>query len=195
VAEVIDPQSLCCCKRAGTRAGMLFDYARFFLARRSSSPFIVGSPTPARSRMANAFGMLARGREPRSISPSPRPTAFRLSHLRRSLPNLRVATLGCAHHLRFARPRGRGRRVSDEFTVPLRRSHHRALHRHGDEAEWPRTRTQIVPALIVFRSALSCPLGRVDPGQSGALHFRGSGHARFAWCLRGALAGCSSIGL
>jgi hypothetical protein len=41
-----------------------------------------------------------------------------------------------AHHLRFAQPRAIGRRVSDEFTVPLCRSHHRALHRHGDEAAW-----------------------------------------------------------
>jgi ERF superfamily len=41
-----------------------------------------------------------------------------------------------AHHLRFAQPRALGRRVSDEFTVPLCRSHHRALHRHGDEAAW-----------------------------------------------------------
>jgi ERF superfamily protein len=41
-----------------------------------------------------------------------------------------------AHHLRFAQPRAMGRRVSDEFTVPLCRSHHRALHRHGDEPAW-----------------------------------------------------------
>jgi hypothetical protein len=41
-----------------------------------------------------------------------------------------------AHHLRFAQPRALGRRVSDEFAVPLCRSHHRALHRHGDEVAW-----------------------------------------------------------
>jgi hypothetical protein len=41
-----------------------------------------------------------------------------------------------AHHLRFAQLRALGRRVSDEYTVPLCRSHHRALHRHGDEAAW-----------------------------------------------------------
>ena len=38
-----------------------------------------------------------------------------------------------AHHLRFAQPRALGRRVSDEFTVPLCRVHHRELHRQGDE--------------------------------------------------------------
>jgi hypothetical protein len=41
-----------------------------------------------------------------------------------------------AHHLRFAQNRALGRRVSDEFTVPLCRGHHRELHRHGDEAGW-----------------------------------------------------------
>jgi len=41
-----------------------------------------------------------------------------------------------AHHLRFAQNAALGRRVSDEFTVPLCRLHHRALHRRGDEAAW-----------------------------------------------------------
>ena len=41
-----------------------------------------------------------------------------------------------AHHLRFAQARALGRKVSDEFTVPLCRSHHRELHRAGDEVRW-----------------------------------------------------------
>jgi hypothetical protein len=41
-----------------------------------------------------------------------------------------------AHHLRFAQVRALGRKVSDEFTVPLCRSHHRELHRAGDEVRW-----------------------------------------------------------
>jgi ERF superfamily len=41
-----------------------------------------------------------------------------------------------AHHLRFAQNRALARKVSDEFTVPLCRGHHRELHRHGDEAAW-----------------------------------------------------------
>jgi hypothetical protein len=41
-----------------------------------------------------------------------------------------------AHHLRFAQNRALSRKVSDEFTVPLCRGHHRELHRHGDEAAW-----------------------------------------------------------
>ena len=40
------------------------------------------------------------------------------------------------HHLRFAQSRALGRKVSDEFTVPLCRGHHREVHRCGDEAAW-----------------------------------------------------------
>ena len=56
-----------------------------------------------------------------------------------------VANQGClvcgrrpcdAHHLRFTQGRALGRKVSDEFTVPLCRGHHRELHRQGDEAGW-----------------------------------------------------------
>jgi hypothetical protein len=54
----------------------------------------------------------------------------------------RQACLVCArvpsdpHHLRFAQSRALGRRVSDEFTVPVCRIHHRELHRQADEAAW-----------------------------------------------------------
>ena len=41
-----------------------------------------------------------------------------------------------AHHLRFAQSRMLGRKVSDEFTVPLCRGHHREIHRCGNEAAW-----------------------------------------------------------
>ena len=37
------------------------------------------------------------------------------------------------HHLRFAQPRAIGLKVSDEFTVPLCRGHHRQLHQAGNE--------------------------------------------------------------
>jgi hypothetical protein len=40
------------------------------------------------------------------------------------------------HHLRFAQARALGRKVSDEFTVPLCRTHHREIHRGSDEASW-----------------------------------------------------------
>jgi hypothetical protein len=41
-----------------------------------------------------------------------------------------------AHHIRFVQPRALGRKASDEFAVPLCRSHHRAVHRAGDEKSW-----------------------------------------------------------
>jgi hypothetical protein len=73
-----------------------------------------------------------------------------------------------AHHLRFAQPRALGRRVSDEFTVPLCRSHHRALHRHGDEVAW--WESNKVDAVVVAhelwqRTRLDGPRG----GQAEAL--------------------------
>ena len=40
------------------------------------------------------------------------------------------------HHLRFAQPRALGMKVSDEFTVPLCREHHRQLHHSGNESAW-----------------------------------------------------------
>jgi len=70
-----------------------------------------------------------------------------------------VATQACvvcgrspadAHHLRFAQPRALGRKVSDEFTVPLCRVHHRELHRQGDEAAWWQ-RIKIDPLPIAHR--------------------------------------------
>jgi hypothetical protein len=41
-----------------------------------------------------------------------------------------------AHHLKFAQGRALGRKVSDEFAVPLCRTYHRDLHRRGDERTW-----------------------------------------------------------
>ena len=40
------------------------------------------------------------------------------------------------HHLRFAQPKALGVKVSDEFTVPLCRGHHRQLHQAGNEIAW-----------------------------------------------------------
>jgi DNA recombination protein Rad52 len=41
-----------------------------------------------------------------------------------------------AHHITFAQPRALGRKVSDEFTVPLCAKHHRELHDSGSEKDW-----------------------------------------------------------
>jgi hypothetical protein len=60
-------------------------------------------------------------------------------HLRfvASQPCLLCSAVPCdAHHLRFSQPRALGRKVGDEFTVPLCRPHHRDLHHSGNEAAW-----------------------------------------------------------
>ena len=41
-----------------------------------------------------------------------------------------------AHHIKFAEARAMGRKVSDRFTVPICRLHHRELHRRGNERAW-----------------------------------------------------------
>jgi hypothetical protein len=41
-----------------------------------------------------------------------------------------------AHHIKFADQRAMGRKVSDKFTVPICRLHHRELHRRGNERTW-----------------------------------------------------------
>jgi hypothetical protein len=69
---------------------------------------------------------------------------------------LRQACLVCGrvpsdpHHLTFTQPRALGRRVSDEFIVPVCRVHHRELHRSGNEAEWWR-RLNIDPIPVALR--------------------------------------------
>jgi ERF superfamily len=66
-------------------------------------------------------------------------------------PCLICRRLPCdAHHLRFAQPRSLGRKVSDEFTVPLCREHHQQLHRQGNEAAWW-ANVQIVPTEVAKR--------------------------------------------
>jgi ERF superfamily len=54
------------------------------------------------------------------------------------------------HHLTFTQPRALGRRVSDEFTVPVCRIHHRELHRSGDELAWWR-RLNIDPLPVALK--------------------------------------------
>lgn len=52
-------------------------------------------------------------------------------------PCLICAQTPCdAHHLKFAQTKAMGRKVSDEFTVPLCRKHHHELHQHGNEVAW-----------------------------------------------------------
>jgi hypothetical protein len=72
-----------------------------------------------------------------------------------------------AHHLSFAQPRALGRKVSDEFTIPMCRVHHRELHRHGNEPAWWQ-RINIDPLPIALRlwqhSRANVPAAAVDGG-------------------------------
>jgi len=69
-----------------------------------------------------------------------------------------------AHHLRFAQPKTLGRKVSDEFTVPLCRGHHREIHRCGDEAVWWNRVgiDPIVPARALWLESHPLPTARGD---------------------------------
>jgi hypothetical protein len=77
-----------------------------------------------------------------------------------------------AHHLKFAQPRTLGRKVSDEFTVPLCREHHRDLHHHGNEVAWW-ANVQIAPmeaAKELWHATLiasDAPITRKEPPQPG----------------------------
>jgi hypothetical protein len=67
------------------------------------------------------------------------------------------------HHLRFAQSRALGRKVSDEFTVPLCRAHHREVHRCGNEGSWWQ-KTGIEPLAVARALWLEThPLGQWEP--------------------------------
>jgi hypothetical protein len=74
------------------------------------------------------------------VTPLPKSTTVRSKgHLRfvAAQPCLVCQRSPCdANHIKFAEARALGRKVSDEFTVPLCRDHHRELHRHGNERAW-----------------------------------------------------------
>jgi hypothetical protein len=74
------------------------------------------------------------------------------------------------HHLKFAQARALGRKVSDEFTVPLCRDHHIALHRHGNEMSWWAD-LQISPLEIAKELWDTSPIhaaSRITIGNNGA---------------------------
>ena len=66
------------------------------------------------------------------------------------------------HHLSFMQPRALGRRVSDEYVVPLCRIHHRAVHRVSDEQVW--WTQQGVDPVVVARSLWTST--RLDAGSA-----------------------------
>jgi hypothetical protein len=67
------------------------------------------------------------------------------------------------HHLRFAQGRALARKVSDEFTVPVCRTHHREIHRCVDESSWWRNiGTDPLAAARTLRLETH-PLARSEP--------------------------------
>jgi len=66
------------------------------------------------------------------------------------------------HHLSFMQPRALGRKVSDEYVVPLCRIHHRAVHRVSDEQVW--WTQQGVDPVVVARSLWTST--RLDAGSA-----------------------------
>lgn len=98
------------------------------------------SPPPVDVPIVPSAEDLAPGRIDKSVLTISEPKRRRdKAHLRY------VATQPCLvcgrqpsdpHHLKFAQPRALGLKVSDEFTVPLCRGHHRQLHQAGNEVAW-----------------------------------------------------------
>jgi hypothetical protein len=64
------------------------------------------------------------------------------------------------HHLSFMQPRALGRKVSDEYVVPLCRIHHRAVHRVSDKQVW--WTQQGIDPVVVARSLWTST--RLDAG-------------------------------
>jgi hypothetical protein len=72
-----------------------------------------------------------------------------------------------AHHVKFAQPRTLGRKVSDEFTVPLCRPHHQQLHHHGNEKAWWAD-LQISPLPVAKELWAASPIHQTNTAPEGA---------------------------
>ncbi|MBB4361503.1 hypothetical protein GGD65_002525 [Bradyrhizobium sp. CIR18] len=66
-----------------------------------------------------------------------------------------------------AQPPALGRKVSDEFTVPLCHAHHEELHRHGNERAWW-ANLQIAPLLLAQELWAASPVHGGAEGAAGA---------------------------
>jgi hypothetical protein len=121
-------------KAAGREA---FRAERQIQSKRSRSGSVLDGNSQASSR---STGQQTPGKIDKSALALPEPKRLRdKNHLKF------VASHPCVicgrqpadpHHVRFAQPRAIGMKVSDEFTVPLCRSHHRNLHQAGNEVRW-----------------------------------------------------------
>jgi hypothetical protein len=115
-------------------------------AARPESDQASGHPSRSPSTDINAEGVVAVG-EPLRTDPGDQAVMVISKPVReRDRDHLRFVTaqpcLVCgrtpsdAHHIKFAEQGAMGRKVSDRFTVPICRLHHRELHRTGNERAW-----------------------------------------------------------
>ena len=115
--------------------------AEHFRGERRKAERAISSPmSPAPPLAPNALPELSPGQIDKSVLTIAEPKRLRdKAHLKF------VASQACVicgrqpcdpHHVRFAQPRAIGLKVSDEFTVPLCRGHHRELHQAGNEVTW-----------------------------------------------------------
>ena len=77
------------------------------------------------------------------------------------------------HHLKFTQPRALGLKVSDEFTVPLCRGHHRQIHQAGNELSWWQSRK--INALEIANELWSETHGRGAPAADHAVDGKSDG--------------------
>jgi hypothetical protein len=86
-----------------------------------------------------------------------------------------------AHHLKFAEQRAMGRKVSDKFTVPICRLHHRELHRRGDERAWWGTQgldpLPIATALWGWTHAVDSAAAELAGDKNGPIRLNGEHRA------------------
>src|SRR5580698_10020417 len=135
-------------KNALTAADAQMVEEKFRAKLRILTPPVEVNPSheDARSAAADAETEVAAGTDrdqngiDKSVLALPEPRRIRdREHLKSVMHNGCLVcgrTPSDAHHLRFTQKRALGRKVSDQFTVPLCRGHHRELHRYGDEAAW-----------------------------------------------------------
>jgi len=76
------------------------------------------------------------------------------------------------HHIKFAEQQAMGRKVSDRFSVPICRLHHRELHRRGNERAWWGSygiEPLAITATLWSRThALALPATQVDDANAAA---------------------------
>ena len=147
----------------------------------ASSPQQSAVPEPRSDKGARpASGRAKAGGIDKSVLPIGEPRRYRDRAHREFVTSQSCLVCGRRpsdpHHLRFTQQRAIGRKVSDEFTVPLCRTHHREAHRSRNERAWWRRlgldslkiaemlwkRTRLAD----LKAATTVATGQLDTGQA-----------------------------